>query len=853
MIARESTLDKNKYLIENFDRALNEGWIEVYYQPIVRAANGRVCNEEALVRWDDPIMGCLNPMDFIPVLEAVNLVHKLDLYVLEQVLVKMRLQEENGLFLVPIAINLSQVDFYSCDIVDEVVKRVENSGISFDLLAIEIAESAIGRNNEYIIGQLQRFNQLGFKIWMDDYGNGDSAPMLMQAMNFDLVKMNIGLINRLNEDPVKIIITEMVRMAISLGIDTAAEGVEDEAQIHFLKEVGCSKLQGFYYCKPVTKEQIFARYKENKAIGFENPKETDYYTTLGKISLYDLSFTKACDDSLDDYFDTLPMAVLEVNEEKVSYLRGNKQFRHFVVNSYSDEGVFDNIYFEDSERKTGYYSMNAVKQVAREGGRKVIDDRTNDGKMIQMLIQNIAKNPESGMTAVVIVVLSITELQPENDSLTYNYIARALSEDYVNLFFLDLDTDDFVEYTADGFNRDVSVERHGQDFFGEGHSKAEEMIYKDDLELFRKSLTKEKMIAQLEEYGTFSLTYRINTLKAPAYVMLKAVKIRSGANKVIIGISNVDASMKTKEAMERIKEERITFSRIFALSGDFLVIYAVDPNTDDYIKYKSSEDIEKLELGSEGKNFFELTRRLSVGVVYAEDLEGFLKNFTKKNVLERIENAGMFVYNYRLNIEGVPRYICMKAAKVEELDGPRIIIGLINVDKQVRKEKEYAANLLAAEDRASRDELTGVKNKHAYVDAEIAINALIKEAKAPEFGIVVFDLNGLKHVNDTMGHQAGDDYIREGCHIICTAFAHSPVYRIGGDEFVAVVQGRDLLNLDTIVDGIMSINAVNQKSNKVTIAVGFSVFKSDDMIVADVFQRADANMYKNKSSMKNHR
>ena len=118
---------------------------------------------------------------------------------------------------------------------------------------------------------------------------------------------------------------------------------------------------------------------------------------------------------------------------------------------------------------------------------------------------------------------------------------------------------------------------------------------------------------------------------------------------------------------------------------------------------------------------------------------------------------------------------------------------------------------------------------------------------------LVFDLNGLKHVNDTMGHQAGDDYIREGCHIICTAFAHSPVYRIGGDEFVAVVQGRDLLNLDTIVDGIMSINAVNQKSNKVTIAVGFSVFKSDDMIVADVFQRADANMYKNKSSMKNHR
>ncbi|SDB23132.1 diguanylate cyclase (GGDEF) domain-containing protein [Pseudobutyrivibrio sp. YE44] len=851
MISKETTFDKSKYLIENFDRALEEGWIEVYYQPIIRSSNGRVCDEEALVRWDDPIMGCLNPMEFIPVLEAVNLVHKLDLYVLEQVLDKLQAQTEGGLYVVPNAINLSQIDFYACDIVDEVYKRVQASNIAPEMIAIGIAESAIGRNNEYVIGQLKEFARLGFKIWMDDYGCGDSAPLLMQAMDFDLVKINIGIINRLNEDSIKVVVTEMVRMAMAIGVDTVAEGVEDEAQVRFLKDVGCSKLQGFHYCKPVTREQIFARYREGKAIGFENPKETDYYSTVGKISLYDLSFARATDDSLDDYFDTLPMAIVEVNNEKLSFVRGNKQFRIFLEGNFFTNAVFETYYFEGHERSVGYYALNSVRHCAMEGGRKIVEDRTKDGKMVQLFIQKIAQNPETGMNAVAIVILSVTEQQPANDTLTYNYIARALSEDYITLFFVDLDTDEYVQYSPDGSNRDVTVERKGTDFFDISKNDAQKMLYRDDLELFNASFSKEAVIQQIKECGTYSLTYRIINDEKPTYVMLKAVKIRTGANKIIIGINNVDAQMKNKETMERIKEERITFSRISALSGDFLCIYAIDPNTDNYIKYKTSQEFEKLDLEDAGENFFETARKKSKDAVYAEDLEAYIKNFDKKTILERISNSGLFVLNYRLILNGMPKYVCMKAALVEELDGPRLIIGLLNVDKQVKKELEYAENLLAAEDRASRDELTGVKNKHAYVDAEIALNDLIKEGNPLAFAIVVFDLNGLKHVNDTMGHQAGDAYIKEGCSIICTAFAHSPVYRIGGDEFCAIVQGRDYANMDAIIDNINSINSINEKKGKVTIATGFSI-NENDRFVADVFQRADANMYKNKEKMKKH-
>ncbi|CBK73038.1 FOG: EAL domain [Butyrivibrio fibrisolvens 16/4] len=123
MNTEERIPDKRKYLLENFGRAIQEGWIEVYYQPIIRSSSGRVCGEEALVRWDDPILGILNPAEFIPILESVNLIDRLDLYVLEQVIKKLELLKERGIYTVIHSVNFSQIDFFSVDIVDEVKKE----------------------------------------------------------------------------------------------------------------------------------------------------------------------------------------------------------------------------------------------------------------------------------------------------------------------------------------------------------------------------------------------------------------------------------------------------------------------------------------------------------------------------------------------------------------------------------------------------------------------------------------------------------------------------------------------------------------------------------------------------------
>ncbi|MBQ6462095.1 MAG: GGDEF domain-containing protein [Pseudobutyrivibrio sp.] len=845
------TFNKSKYLIDNFDRALAEGWVEVYFQPIIRTSNGRVCAEEALVRWEDPRLGMLNPMDFVPSLEAVNIVHKLDLYVLDIALAKMNEQIRRGLYVVPTSINLSQVDFYTCDVVEEVAKRVEKANISRRLIAIEVSEETLSAGNDYIISQLEQFRDLGFQVWMDDYGSGDAALTILQKVHFDALKINMFFVQQIKKsERARIILTELVRLAMSLGMETVVEGVEFKEQIEFLQEIGCTKLQGFIYSKPLPISQIFARYENGTAIGFENPKESSYYSAVGKISLYDISFARNNTNELANYFDAFPIAILETSETSLRFVRGNESFKRFMNKNFPDANLYSEYIFGKNHKSVGVYTMNSIRKCGENGKRRIIDDRTSDGHIIQMLVQRIAVNPVTKVAAVVIAILQVNEGQTNADSLTYNYIARALSEDYVDLFFVNMDTEDYVEYNPDGLNRDVSVEMRGQDFFRRLDYEYSRRVYADDIELMRNSFTKENVLKMIEEQGSYSITYRRMVQGVPTHVILKAVKVRSDRNHILIGINNIDAQIKERELIEKVKEERIMYSRVMSLVGDMFSIYLVDPDTEHYVCFNSTDELDELKIPMEDDNFFVESRENAKRVVHRDDLREFLSVFTKENVLTNIKNHGIFIHKYRFRLQDETIHVMLRATLVEENTGPKLIVGIMNIENQFMMEQEYAANLQAAEDKAFKDQLTGVKNKRVYVDEEERINLQIKTGSDFEFGIVVCDINGLKQINDTKGHQAGDAYIKEGCEIICDAFSRSPVFRIGGDEFVAIVQGKDYDRLNSRISKITKINDKNKKNGKVTIAVGSSVFNKADKFVSDVFERADSTMYANKKKMK---
>ena len=246
------TFRKRQYIIANIDKAIREKWIRVYYQPIVRASDEQICDEEALARWIDPVEGFLSPADFIPYLENTGLIYKMDLYVLEQVIEKIRFLQETGQKVVPQSINLSRSDFEVCDIVEEIRRRVDEAGIPHDLISVEITESIIGSNFEFMNDQVNRFHEHGFPVWMDDFGSGYSSLDVLQSIQFDLIKFDMSFLRKIDEgEKGKIILTELMHLASTLQVDTICEGVEKAEHASFLREIGCKKLQGYYYSKPV--------------------------------------------------------------------------------------------------------------------------------------------------------------------------------------------------------------------------------------------------------------------------------------------------------------------------------------------------------------------------------------------------------------------------------------------------------------------------------------------------------------------------------------------------------------------------------------------------------------------------
>lgn len=167
------------------------------------------------------------------------------------------------------------------------------------------------------------------------------------------------------------------------------------------------------------------------------------------------------------------------------------------------------------------------------------------------------------------------------------------------------------------------------------------------------------------------------------------------------------------------------------------------------------------------------------------------------------------------------------------------------------KDVEHSRQMEVVSQKAYRDGHTGVKNKLAYLEALADIETSLENGSLKEYGVAVFDLNGLKAINDTLGHEAGDTYIKEGCMLICHKFDHSPVFRIGGDEFVAILKGRDYENREELEGSFRQMIDENQRNGKVVVASGMAVYMpGKDESYYDVFKRADNLMYKRKQELK---
>lgn len=262
----DTLYNHQRYVIENFDKAMEEGWIKVFYQCFMRIETGNGMGFEALARWMDPEHGLINPDDFIPALEKYHLLHEMDLYIFETVCKEIKIRYDEGLPLLPVSINFSRQDFDYIDVIGELNRiydkyNISQYGIDKSYFIIEITEQGLVRATDKFYEQLAKIRENGYKLWVDDFGSGYSSLNVFSNFDIDLIKFDMNLLINLDahNGANRAIIKALIDVAHELGIHTLCEGMETEEQRDFLLSAGCELGQGFYYHRPEGLDTILER------------------------------------------------------------------------------------------------------------------------------------------------------------------------------------------------------------------------------------------------------------------------------------------------------------------------------------------------------------------------------------------------------------------------------------------------------------------------------------------------------------------------------------------------------------------------------------------------------------------
>ena len=253
----DSEFHKRQYIVNHIDRAVQNGYIKVFYQPVVWAGTKEVCGFEALARWDDPTYGFLSPGIFIPVLEEYRQIHKLDACIFEQVCKNMREGFDLGISVLPVSLNFSRLDFELMDAVGLLEELIERYDIPKDYLHVEITESALTENMEVLDEAMKRIKNDGIAMWLDDFGAGYSSFNVLKDFDFDVLKIDMTFLKGFEKNEKSpVILNTIIQLADELGMLSLTEGVETEEAADFLTEAGCGRLQGYLFGKPIPIEEV---------------------------------------------------------------------------------------------------------------------------------------------------------------------------------------------------------------------------------------------------------------------------------------------------------------------------------------------------------------------------------------------------------------------------------------------------------------------------------------------------------------------------------------------------------------------------------------------------------------------
>ncbi|MGN0364009.1 MAG: EAL domain-containing protein [Bilifractor sp.] len=859
-------LNNRMYVIQHIDDALEKGYIKVYYQPVVRTLSGRLCGFEALARWEDPDKGLLRPDVFIPILEDARLIDRLDACIIEQAGRMLHDRLVNNLPLVPISVNLSKLDFdlmEPLEVLENIVKKYE---IPREYIHVEMTESVMVWNRQNLQKIIRDFHQAGYEVWLDDFGSGYSSMNILHNYSFDELKIDMDFFRNFDEKSRKII-TSVVSMAKSLGMHTLAEGVETAEQLLFLKEIGCGKIQGFYYGRPLPFSETLITCR-GKNLTMETPYERDMFN---KAELIDTT-----SDS--------PVAIVENTPEHIRLLTANKAYLRELA-SIGTESLPDanqNLALPSYSMKSRFRSFLTKVYYGITESMTYVDM----GQYMRVHAEKIAGQPDYWLARASLT--NISTAAEINQVHKQDNIFRNLILLYDELCYFNM-KDDQIE-VLECAHPEISPGQIYHDIRASFRAYASNYVHPDDQERFLNFISPDHIYLLAEKSGRSEATdlFRIKRTDGSwHWSVVHALVLMKTKSRDILLANREDIWERQQNRgwllplflqSFGISERSVNADDGTSAGRDALLFY--ESNANDAImaglKEKDpSEGIRKSiarigdNLEAERMMIFETLPGGDAVCTFAwdrgdqkplniQDLripsENLLPLYEifKRRPVARIQDFAFFQRNnpeFRLPIPGIRNIV---SGQLRIPDRP---IGFTMVINSSEHNFQTASQVLSTltsflsvlirnrdmilkfEEQSQRDPLTGVLNRRGLMEY------LSNYDGTGYLAMISGDINNLKKTNDTCGHHAGDMLIRAAAEILTCYSDEEHTFRMGGDEFLMIREDMDEEETKAFLHQLKGVMLASGIDIALRYYVHHGRINNPDTLIG----KADAQMYKDKA------
>ena len=456
-----------------------------------------------------------------------------------------------------------------------------------------------------------------------------------------------------------------------------------------------------------------------------------------------------------------------------------------------------------------------------------------------------------GLIVGICLVHTFIEAGEKEEKEIHDHIASTMAEDYEVIYYIDIETGEFLEFAKSQKYKSLNIPVEGKNFFSEVKKMAEEHVYADDREYAAGFYDMETMLKNLEERRSFSFKYRVISFGEPRFTLFTVMRT-SDKKYLIFFVKDIEDELDAEKKQKESQKKTVTFTQIAeGLASNYDDIYYVNIVDSSYVSYAVNNIYGQLQVNQSGDDFYGESFSNIPKIIHKQDQEMLKEFMDKDNMLSALDSHKGCSLEYRLIVSGKTKYVRMTARKTS--DGTHFIIGIENIDEEIKREKQHIKALKTEKELARRDELTGIKNKTAYRELEESVQANMDNGlDYLTYALIVCDANNLKKINDTQGHAAGDEYIKASAKLLCNIFVHSPVFRVGGDEFVVFLRGSDYMSKNELLENLRGQVLENQRTGSgPVLASGIAEYDpKKDTLVSDIFDRADKEMYENKQKLK---